>query len=362
MIRFRTSFGLAAMLLLAVASNAGAHPAPFSYLDVRLDDDGMSGSLTVHAIDVAYVLDLESPDRVLEQAFASAQRDRIFDIIAARFAVRLDGVLSEARLRDVRALPERQALRLDFDFPPPGQPATVEVSGHLFPYDPNHQTFVNVYEGGLLAHQAILNAGRTTAEHFTGTRQGLTAVVRRFVGSGIEHIVIGPDHILFLVGLLLLGGGVWPLFTIVTAFTVAHSITLTLAVLDVVTPSARIVEPAIALSIVYVGADNLLVAKDGRDMRAWIAFGFGLIHGFGFASVLKELDLPRQALGWSLASFNVGVEIGQVAIVAIVASTLLAVRRHSAALDRRIVVIGSVAVIAAGAYWFVERVFFGGGA
>ncbi len=137
--------------------------------------------------------------------------------------------------------------------------------------------------------------------------------------------------------------------------------TLTLAALDMVTPSAQLVEPAIALSIVYVGADNLLVAKGGRDVRVWIALGFGLIHGFGFASVLKELELPRQALGWSLFSFNVGVEIGQACIVVIVASILLAIRRRSATLDRRIVFVGSVVVIAAGTVWFVERVFLNGG-
>ena len=85
---------------------------------------------------------------------------------------------------------------------------------------------------------------------------------------------------------------------IVTAFTVAHSITLSLAALNLVSPPARLIEPAIALSIVYVGADNLLV-RDGRDVRAWIAFAFGFIHGFGFANVLREMDLPTRALGWS---------------------------------------------------------------
>ena len=104
------------------------------------------------------------------------------------------------------------------------------------------------------------------------------------------------------------------LVVIVTAFTVAHSLTLSLAALNIVSPPARIIEPAIALSIVYVGADNLLV-RDGRDVRAWIAFAFGFIHGFGFANVLREMDLPARALGWSLFSFNVGVEIGQLIVV-----------------------------------------------
>jgi hydrogenase/urease accessory protein HupE len=184
--------------------------------------------------------------------------------------------------------------------------------------------------------------------------------VQRFVPAGVHHILIGPDHLLFLVGLLLLGGALRQLIVVVTAFTVAHSLTLSLAALNLFSPSPRLVEPAIALSIVYVGADNLMV-KGGRDVRAWIAFAFGFIHGFGFANVLREMDLPRQALGWSLFSFNLGVEIGQLAVVVAVASLLAALRARSAEAGRRLAVAGSVAVIVAGAYWFIERVFFPGG-
>jgi hypothetical protein len=114
------------------------------------------------------------------------------------------------------------------------------------------------------------------------------------------------------------------------------------------------------LSIVYVGADNLLM-KDGRDVRAWIAFAFGFIHGFGFASVLREMDLPARALGWSLFSFNAGVEIGQLIVVAAVATALSAVRSRNEMAGRRLAFAGSLAVMAAGAFWFVQRVFFPGG-
>src|SRR5258707_13096913 len=183
----------------------------------------------------------------------------------------------------------------------------------MFPYDPKHQTFLNLYERGALQAQAILDRDHAAFEYFAGTRQGALAVAGRFLPAGVHHILIGPDHLLFLVGLLLLGGSLRQLAVVVTAFTLAHSLTLSLAALNIVSPPARIIEPAIALSIVYVGADNLLV-RNGRDVRAWIAFVFGFIHGFGFASVLRELDLPRRALGWSLFSFNVGVEIGQLLV------------------------------------------------
>ena len=126
------------------------------------------------------------------------------------------------------------------------------------------------------------------------------------------------------------------------------------------TPPARLIEPAIALSIVYVGADNLLV-RGGRDVRAWIAFAFGFIHGFGFANVLREMDLPSRALGWSLFSFNFGVEIGQLIVVLVVASALALLRARSAAAGRQLAFAGSLAVIAAGTFWFIQRVFFPAG-
>ena len=150
----------------------------------------------------------------------------------------------------------------------------------------------------------------------------------------------------------------WRLLGIVTAFTVAHSVTLSLAALDLVNLPASLIEPVIALSIVYVGIDNLMVGQGSRDLRAWTAFFFGFVHGFGFAGVLKEFGLPSQALGWSLFSFNLGVEIGQACIVVVVAGLLMTLRKRWPALDRRIVVLGSIVVILAGAYWFVERVFF----
>src|SRR5207249_784926 len=204
-----------------------------------------------------------------------------------------------------------------------------------------HQTFLNVYENGSLTSQSILDRGRTSVEYFAGTRQGTVAVVRKFLPAGVHHILIGPDHLLFLVGLLLLGGSLRQLFVVVTAFTLAHSVTLSLAALSIASPPARIVEPAIALSIMYVGADNLLV-RGGRDVRAWIALTFGFIHGFGFANVLREMDLPARALGWSLFSFNVGVEIGQLLVVVGVASALAALRTHSEAAGRRLAFAGSL--------------------
>jgi hydrogenase/urease accessory protein HupE len=239
-------------------------------------------------------------------------------------------------------------------------PGALTVVTTLFPYDPQHQTFVNIYEKGELKQQLIFNKDSKEYVYYAGTTQGVLQVVRTFTTSGVHHILIGPDHILFLIGLLLLGGRWTALLKIVSFFTIGHSITLSLAALNLVTPPPSIIEPAIALSIVFVGADNL-VRGGGRDVRALIALTFGLVHGFGFANVLREFGLPREALGWSLFSFNVGVEIGQLFIVLLVATALALVRKRSETIGMRVAFAGSLVVIAAGTYWFVQRVFFPAG-
>jgi len=295
--------------------------------------------LVVHDFDVAHDLGVDAPERLQDPAFAERFRDQLTRLMDSRLAILLDGSRAALTWTGLEVLPERQSLQLAFRHDGP-KPGAIRVDAVVFPYDPVHQTFVNIYEDGRLRHQAILDVSRRAMDYYAGTWQGTAAVLAVFVPSGIEHILIGPDHVLFLVGLLLLGGSLRTLVTIVTAFTVGHSITLSLAALDIVSPPASLIEPAIALSIVFVGADNLLVQKDlarppengratshtarPRDIRAWVASAFGLVHGFGFASVLKELGLPMTALGWSLFSFNLGVEIGQLGIVLLVAWALAA--------------------------------------
>jgi hypothetical protein len=345
----------AAALVLACSAPVLAHPAPFSYLDIVFRDGGIDGSLVVHVIDVAHDLGIEPVERLLDDGLVQSQKDRIGELLQPRIVLRTDRRLT-LEWQSVETLKEDQALRLKYRIAGE-QPGAVTIDTNLFPYDPVHQTFINIYEDGELRQQAIFNATAEEHTYYLGTTQGALEVMKVFIPSGIHHIMIGPDHILFLVGLLLLGGTWLSLVRIVTAFTIGHSITLTLAALDLVTPPAAIIEPAIALSIVFVGADNL-VRGDGRDLRAWVALVFGLVHGFGFANVLREFGLPAEALGWSLFSFNLGVEIGQLAIVALVAGALTAVRRYSNRLHLRVAFAGSIVVIAAGTYWFVERVFF----
>lgn len=357
--RFAVCAGLAAGA--GVPAPAAAHPAPFSFVDLRVESAAMDLEVVVHAFDVAYELAVQPPNRVLEPGGLGTRAARLAELVGERLAITVDGRrVAVDGWSDPEPLPARQSVRLRGRVALEDEPGRIDVEAVMFPYDPQHQTFVNVYDRGTLTAQAILGGGAPRYEYFVGSRQGTLAVIRKFVPQGVHHILIGPDHLLFLVGLLLLGGSLRRLLMVITAFTIAHSVTLALAVLDVVRPPGNVVEPIIALSIVYVGADNLLV-RGGRDMRVWIALVFGLIHGFGFASVLREMGLPSGALGWSLFSFNFGVEIGQVAVAVVVASALTALRARSEAAGRRLAVAGSVGVIAAGTFWFVQRVFFSGG-
>jgi len=346
----------AAFLLVALCSTSvDAHPAPFSYLDLHIGPEGLHGELVLHVVDLAHELGMDA-EALLDPAVAERERVRIADLVAGRLFLRVDDRVVSPEWDAIAPVGDRHAVSLAFTVPGP-RPGAVAVRARLFPYDEFHQTFLNVYEDGALRQQAVFNANSGERVYYAGTMQGTLAVVRTFVPAGVHHILIGPDHILFLVGLLLLGGGWWPLLRIVTAFTVGHSVTLSLAALNLVTPPATVIEPAIALSIVFVGADNLLVGTSGRDVRAWIALAFGLVHGFGFAAVLREFGLPAEALGWSLFSFNLGVELGQLVIVVAIAAALALVRQRNQAAAQRVAFAGSLVVIAAGAYWFVERVF-----
>lgn len=356
---------LACLLAFGTATPASAHPAPFSFLDLRVSADGVAGTLTIHDLDAAHELGLGAATEFLDPATAQRHSAALAGVLRARIRLVADDVPLAITFSELTPIAERQALRFTLATNATGRPGRVTIDARLFPYDAQHQTFVNVYEDDALRHQAILDARRPSLEWYAGTWSGVGAVLATFVPSGVHHIVIGPDHILFLVGLILLGGSAARLGLIATAFTIGHSITLSMAVLGAVSPPAWIVEPAIALTVVLVGVDNLLAGRDPdprrRDLRVPMAAGFGLIHGFGFASVLREFGLAPGALGWSLFGFNLGVELGQLALVVPLALGLALIRRQRPVAARRIAMVGSGIVVLAGASWFVQRVFFSGG-
>jgi len=183
-------------------------------------------------------------------------------------------------------------------------------------------------------------------------------VVRLYLKLGFTHIVpAGPDHILFVLGIFLLSRRLKDILKQVTAFTVAHTLTLGLSIYGIVSLPASIVEPLIALSIVFVAVENV-VTPEMRPSRLALVFAFGLLHGLGFAGVLSQLGLPRSEFVTALLSFNLGVEGGQLAVIGIATLLLGLPFRQRGWYRQRVVVPASCLIAAVGLYWSVQRVFF----
>ena len=204
---------------------------------------------------------------------------------------------------------------------------------------------------------------RTAPEiDLSGAGSSTLQLVGRFIRAGIEHIFLGYDHIAFLLAVILWGRSLWPLVKVVTAFTLAHSLTLCLAVLDIVRLPSSVVEPLIAATIVFVAAENFFVHDIRKRWRA--TFVLGLVHGFGFAGALREYGLPTDAVAPALAAFNIGVEIGQVAIVGLIFPLLLWSDRIGAGVAARrarhpaVVYACSAVILVFGLYWLIQRTVF----
>ncbi|MFL5251900.1 MAG: HupE/UreJ family protein [Rhodopila sp.] len=224
---------------------------------------------------------------------------------------------------------------------------------------------VVLVQDGSRSFQDLLDASRTESVLSEAAPPSTFQVVRLYLAAGVEHILIGYDHIAFLIAIVLWARRIWPVVKLVTAFTIGHSITLSLAALDIVRIPSSIIEPAIAASIVFVAAENFFshdIQKRWRD-----TLGFGLVHGFGFASALQEFGIPKSALVPALASFNLGVEIGQIAIVATVVPLLVGFDKLADAVGRGRPTVGrppaavyalSTVIVMLGSYWFLERTIF----
>src|SRR5262249_20731841 len=186
---------LCTLLLIAASAPASAHPVPFTYLDLRIGANAIEGTLVAHIFDVGHDLDVDPPERLLEPRTVADRAAAVIALLSPRLTVSADGRALTPAWSDVEPIADRQSLRLRVPLSAPA--GTVSVAANLFPYDPNHQTFVNMYEGDALT-QAILDRNRSRLDYFAGTAQGVGAVLRTFVPVGIRHILFGPHHLLFL--------------------------------------------------------------------------------------------------------------------------------------------------------------------
>jgi hypothetical protein len=365
---------LAALLLAlpvsVLATPALAHKPSDSYLALRIDGPRIEGQWDIALRDLDFAVGLDAnADGEITWGELRARHTEVAAYALARLTLRSDTTPCPARatehLVDDHSDGAYAVLRFVAVCPDPV--STLEIDyALLFDVDPQHRGLLR------LTDRAATRTGIFSPER--GRQRFDLAETSRwrqfldYANEGIWHIWIGFDHILFLLSLLLpavltrkdgrweavgaFAPAFWDVFKIVTAFTVAHSITLSLATLGVVTLPSRLVESAIALSVVAAALNNLRPVVYGR--RWVVAFVFGLVHGFGFASVLMDLGLPQGALVLALVGFNLGVEVGQLALVA--AFLPLAFLLRETMFYRRILVgVGSALIAVIAALWLVER-------
>ena len=283
-----------------------------------------------------------------------AAMPEFYSVLKEHLIVRGPGAPIRTEVRKYSIVDDGHVLRLDMAYVFSGDVIRLEVMSTLPRVTRSgHVHFVSLRAGGAI-QQAILDAQHPTAIFASLGRPTLLITARRFLTLGIEHILTGYDHLAFLIALLIATGTVRSLIGIVTSFTIAHSVTLALATFGLVALPGRLVESAIALSIAYVAFENLLRIRTMKRYR--ITFLFGLIHGFGFSNVLRDMQLPRSDLAVSLFAFNAGVEIGQVLFVLAIYPLLM--QAVPSQWPRIRPALSSV-IFFVGVYWFVQRAFIG---
>jgi hydrogenase/urease accessory protein HupE len=349
---------LAAILLLSLglAAQASAHTPDISTAKLTPKDGGWTIELGFLATDLERMFQ----DTMNERANVDLSRpgvleDEIGKFVARRVAMHEPGGRTcVGKVETAGEDPKTQDSALVvLRFNCAGEFTIYDATKLLAAQGPRGKQVVTL-TGVKNAGETMLN-GASKPLDLTKPLETTWQLMQKFGLAGIEHILTGYDHICFLIAVILWATRVWPVVKIVTAFTISHSITLSLAALDIVTLPTMLTESAIAASIIYVAVENYF-SRD-TDKRWRDTFFFGFIHGFGFASGLKELNVQQQTIVPALASFNIGVEIGQIAIVLLLMPILLLIDRWTGGKRDERLVYGLSALIAlAGAYWLLQRV------
>lgn len=369
----RCSLLMVILALLAPAARLHAHPNHIHDAEVRIEADGK------WAVDLYYDVDAllagVPPEQMWPEIF-----DELRKVPPAEIREGLDGIRKWFR-RLIRVRFDEDRVEYEIDFPEMEGRETDDEGRSVLPgtlvrfsgaVPEGAQTFqfrgsrANGFiiltfpqpDGGDPIQQMLIPGEESPPYSFTMPEKIRPAgeVAVRYLRAGFEHIIpMGLDHVLFVLGLFLLDSRLRPLLWQVTAFTVAHSVTLGLSMAGWVTLPGSIVEPLIALSIAFIAFENLFT----RELKPWrpaVVFIFGLLHGLGFASMLAELGLPKGNFGVALLMFNVGVEVGQLAVL-VMAFAAVGWFRNRQWYHRAVTVPCSLLIGAAGLYWFAERTF-----
>ena len=352
---------LSVILMMIFAVPVSAHEFSASYSTLTVSENGLRWEFSIDDLSVTEYLPADlNGDQTLTLEEIQASESEIDEWLARDLQLTVNGLVQRGQLEELR-MEQRDNVKYmtaAYKFPSVTEGDQVGLTDYLYVGDPTG-TYVHLvsYKHGERTQEAALKGDTRTwdttvkaegAGHSFEKLEGW----RSFFVLGMEHIVTGFDHLLFLLALCIKKQPLKQYLSVVTAFTVAHSITITLTVLGLVNLPSRWVEIAIALSICYVALENIW-AKEVRH-RILITFAFGLIHGMGFAGILKEMTIPRADLAVSMLSFNLGIETAQLALIAAVLPLLILWQRREQfyTVGLRI---ASAAIVAVGAFWSVER-------
>jgi len=354
-------FVLTFSFLLAFA--AFAHDPGLSTLKLQRDGQQIRASLIFAASDINSLVPLdENEDGNISAEELAAAQEVLKKIVGNLLEISLDE--NPLPLLETKCTQDtNDNFRFDLTFAPSPGTFLKAVSKWVEVLPPGHRQFVSFQEGnGPAITEDLLDEANNIFTTELSSFPAQTTLKKHhsfseFLNLGVRHILTGYDHLLFLFALLLVCDSFVSVAKIVTCFTLAHSLTLALATLNIVQISSRIVEPMIAASIVYVGLENIF--RHGHPKGRWLlTFAFGLVHGFGFASVLREMEIAKAgSVVVPLVSFNLGVEAGQIAVASIVLPLIWRLKKQPTFAPRWIPACSAL-VAAAGTFWFIRRVWF----
>ncbi len=318
-----------------------AHLVKFSDSDLFLRGEGLEWTLQVHQNDY-------------EQLFKGADSDSVHQYLETHLNVRRGEKECSLRHFKIETVSERELVRLILNYHCPTFSSKLEVSYGLFFGDLTHRHLLKLHTGDSELSKIFSNQDSEA----TFLAPSFTQIIFDFLKLGLDHILLGWDHLLFIFTLLLGIRRFKNLLAVITAFTVAHSISLALAVLGIVSLSSAVVEPLIAASILFLAIRDL---RWGENQSVWsnalLVFFFGLIHGLGFSTLLREMNIQHSQIILPLAFFNVGVELGQILVVASLFPLLQLFRRKAENAYLKTKTILLVLISAMAIYWIVQRVF-----
>lgn len=354
-----------------------AHAYSSSFTNIEFTNERTELSYSIDTLSIMELVEEVDKNKngVLEKSELENEEHHIEELIHTSIVIDKDNQQQEAELKEMKIEKKdnTEYVTFSFHYPPffPGDTITLIDGFYVNDNDTNYINLISAKNRGetsqavlqgdnrnwtILLTEAQVEQGMesedsisTKETHMETTNASWTG----FFNLGMLHILTGYDHLLFLLALLLRKQTFKQYAAIITSFTIAHSITISLAVLGIVNLPSRFIEATIAFSICYVAAENLFRKKINH--RWGLTFIFGLIHGLGFANILKEMNIPKSQLVSSLLSFNIGIEVVQLILVILFLPVLAYIQRLPYSL--KIVQVGSIIIILLGGFWFLERVF-----